>query len=83
MNIYEKYGRLAEQLQSEQERHADTVKVIADLKMGRLRLDQVDVSFIQSADGTSVTNWATFPDRAAPVPPAPEAPAPEATEIKT
>lgn len=71
MNIFEKYGRLADQFQAEQERHADTVQVVADLKTGRLRLDQVDVSFVQNADGSTSTNWATFPDRQPPAPPAP------------
>ena len=61
MNIYEKFGRVSEQLETEQQNHRDTVMVLADLKAGRLRLDQVDVD-------EANMSWAVHKDREQPEP---------------
>ena len=65
MNIYEQLGRAVDQLEIERQNHRNTVKVLADLKAGRLRLDQVEV------DERSLS-WQTFPDRAPPEAPQPK-----------
>ena len=43
MNIYEMYGRQAENLQSAVDKFMNTLELLADLKAGKLTLDQVVV----------------------------------------
>ena len=44
MTIYEMYGRLMEERQTEHEAHLRTIGVLRDLKEGRLALERVHVT---------------------------------------
>ena len=56
MNIYEQYGRLVEQYQTECEAHRNTISVLRRLKQGEITLDSVTV--------TDENQWAILPDLA-------------------
>lgn len=43
MSIYESFGRLQERYDAECEVHRRTIGVLADLKAGRISLDQLEV----------------------------------------
>lgn len=58
-NIYESYGRLQERHEQECEGHRRTVGILADLKAGRLRIDQVEVDVERFS-------WKAFPGREKP-----------------
>lgn len=61
MNIYELYGRAVEKFEEEAAGHRNTVKILADLKAKRLRLDQLEVD-------ESDHSWKAFPGREPPQP---------------
>ena len=54
MNIYEMYGRAVEERHAEHEAHLNTIRLLDDLKAGRITLDRLSVN-------AATASWSVSP----------------------